>query len=351
MRTRPLKLGLLVSREGPLGIWAPSCDASALLAVAELNAAGGLLGQPIELVVADAGPTHASAAEGAATLIDLDGVAAIVTMVESSARRVLLNRIGGRIPVVYTPQFEGGETDATALTIGETTAGLVARGLEWLMCHKRATRFYLIGSDYLWPRRSILLARLQIAARGGSVIGESIVPYGHENYERVVETIGRARPDVVIFWLAGHESIMFNRTFAARGLGSKILRFCTAVEETILYATGPDCTENLFVASSYFANLRSRNNDAFLERYHQAFGASPPPANGFGQSLYEGVHCLSGLAEAAGSLRPAELRRRVGQAAQHRTARGNEPRIAAGRTSHPVHVAVADECDFRILTD
>lgn len=350
MHSRALKLGLLISRQGPLGMWAPSCEASALLASAELNVRGGILGRHIDLVLADAGPTHASAAEAADALIEVDGTEAIVTMIESSARRAVLNRIGGRVPIVYTPQFEGGETDPTVVAIGETSNALVGPGLDWLMYHKRATSFYLVGSDYLWPRRSMSITRSLIASRGGRVIGESIVPFGSENYDHVVQEIKCLMPDVVIFWLVGQESVNFNRKFSKIGLASSILRFSTAVEETILFAIGPESTENLYVASSYFSGLRSRNNDAFLERYHQSFGTSPPPANGIGQSLYEGIYCLNGLAEAAGNLRVADLRTRIGRAAQSRTARGNDRQIAAGSAMHPVHIAVADGHDFHILT-
>jgi len=105
-----------------------------------------------------------------------------------------------------------------------------------------------------------------------------------------------------VSWLLGHEAVVFNRAFAAAGLASRILRFSTAIDETILYAIGETCTENLYVASAYFSSLRSRNNDAFLERYHSCFGDSPPPANGFGESLYEGVHCLAGLVAAASAV-------------------------------------------------
>jgi urea transport system substrate-binding protein len=68
MAKKRLKIGLLIPRLGPAGIWAPSCEASAIMAVAELNAVGGILGRQIDLVIADAGDTDASAAGAASTL-------------------------------------------------------------------------------------------------------------------------------------------------------------------------------------------------------------------------------------------------------------------------------------------
>ena len=81
-----LRMGLLIPREGPAGIWAPSCEASAILAVSELNACGGILGRHVDLLIADAGDTDASAAAAAAAVVGVDSAEVVVAMVTSSAR-------------------------------------------------------------------------------------------------------------------------------------------------------------------------------------------------------------------------------------------------------------------------
>jgi ABC-type branched-subunit amino acid transport system substrate-binding protein len=342
-------MGLLIPREGPAGIWAPSCEASAILAVSELNAGGGILGRHIDLVIGDAGDTDASAATAAADVVGVNNAEVVVAMVTSSARTLVAKELHRRrVPFIYTPQFEGGELDPGVLAVGETTADLLPPGLSWLATEKRASRFFLLGNDYIWPIESIERAKRIIADMGGSVVGEAIVPFGIEDHEQLMARIARARPHVVVSWLLGHEAVIFNRAFTAAGLASRILRFSTAIDETILYAIGATCTENLYVASAYFSSLRSRNNDAFLERYHGCFGSSPPPANGFGESLYEGIHCLAGLVDAAQSLRPPDLGRKIGRAKQPRTARGFDTQVVAG-TARPVHLAVAEGHDFRVI--
>ncbi len=343
-----IEVGLLIPREGPAGIWAPSCEASAMLAIAEINSTGGLLGRHVDLVVADTGCTNGSASAAAASIVDLDHVDAIVAMVPSSARRPISETLRGRVPLIYTPQFEGEEHDPGVITIGETAAELLGPGISWLMDHKRVSRFFLVGNDYLWPRRSMAQARQLIVDGGGSIVGECRLPFGRDDHDALLSKIERSRPHAVLSWLLGHEAIVFNRAFASFGLAARILRFSTAIDETILYGIGADCTENLYVASAYFSNIRSNNNDAFLERYHQYFGETPPPANGFGESLYEGVHCLGGLVKAARSLRPAALRQKIGRAAQDRTARGVEREVSAG-TSRAVHIAAVDGDEFRLI--
>lgn len=343
-----LRVGLLIPRTGPAGIWAPSCEASACLAVAEINACGGILGRYIELIVADAGSTDAAAAAGAGNVVALEDARAVVAMVTSSARQAVASQLGGRVPLVYTPQFEGNARDPNVVTIGETAADMLGPSLQWLAEKKRARRFFLLGNNYLWPRQSIHIARHLIAGRGDIVVGERLLPFDSPDHEGVLAEISRSRPDVVAMWLLGHEAVTFNRAFAEAGLAARILRFSTAIDETILYGIGDTCTENLFVASAYFSNLRSRNNDLFLERYHSSFGEMPPPPNGFGESLYEGIYCLSGLAEAAGSLRASDIHGKLGHAAQSRTARGFSREIATG-AHHPVHIATAEGHDFRLL--
>ena len=335
-----------MAQEGPAGIWAPSCEASAILAVAELNQKGGILGRQLDLVMLNAGATDASAA-AAATAVD--NVDVMVAMLTSSARKPVARELHKRrVPFVYTPQFEGGTLDPGVVTVGETAEDLLRPGLSWLATEKHATRFFLLGNDYIWPLQSMVRARQMIADMGCVVVGSAVIPFGVEDHEQLMSRISRARPHVVVSWLLGQEAVVFNRAFAAAGLSSRILRFSTAIDETILYAMGESCSAELYVASGYFSSLRSHNNAAFLERYHTYFGDTPPPINAFGESVYEGVHCVAGLVEAADSLHPSDLRRKVGRAAQERTARGFKGQIVAG-AAHPIHLAVAEGHDLRVI--
>src|SRR5437016_4773572 len=75
-----MKIGLLVSRSGPAGLWAPSADAGAMVAAAEINAAGGVLGRRIELMIADVGWSERQATTAAETLVEVERVDAVVGM-------------------------------------------------------------------------------------------------------------------------------------------------------------------------------------------------------------------------------------------------------------------------------
>ncbi|WP_051460021.1 substrate-binding domain-containing protein [Methylopila sp. 73B] len=348
MQLRELTVALLISREGPAGIWGPSCEASASMAVAEINAGGGILGRRVELVIADAGSSDRTAAEAASAVVQIDEADAVVALVTSSARPWVSRSLGGRVPLVYTPQNEGGISDAGAVSIGETTPAILGPSLHWLIETKRVSRFFLLGNDYIWPDRSMAVAKQMIIDAGCAIVGQKVLPFGANYDDRLMAEIDRTHPDIVMSWLLGHETVVFNRAFAEFGLASRILRFSSAMDETILYGIGEDYTENLFTASSYFATLRTKNNSAFLERYHTCFGETPPPANSFGESVYEGFHCFAALAQAAGNIRMADMRKNVGRVALARTARGLQAEVAAG-ASHPVFMAAAEGHDFRLM--
>lgn len=346
---RLIKLGLLLPRSGVSGIWAPSAVACAQLATAELNEAGGVLGRHVALVPLDAGTTALSAAEAASDAVCDQGIDAIVGMFASFCRRPVSRAINGRVPFIYTPQFEGFETDASVVTTGETSRELLAPALRLLSEGNRERRYFLCGNDYMWPRASVAVARAMIQESGrGVVTGEMFLPLGSRDYDEILSRIATTRSDVVMPFFLGADAIHFNRAFCEAGLVSQATRFACAVDETIVYGLAEHETENLYVSAAYFGSIRSHNNGAFLERYHTLHGDNPPPANAFGQSCYEGVHCFAALAEAAETTRARSVLNRLGRASQHRTARGAKGGTVAG-ARQPVHLARVDGHEITVL--
>jgi urea transport system substrate-binding protein len=343
-----MKIGILVARSGPAGLWAPSCDAGAMLAAAELNRDGGVLGRPVELALADPGFTETEAVCAAALLAEIDQVDAIVGMHPSDLRDPVRQQIAGRVPYVYTPQYEGGACGRNVLAIGRTDADMLRPAIPWLAEHRHATRFFLVGNDYVWPQKGSLTAARVVAAAGGKIVGRDTIPFGTTDYAPVLERIRRARPDVVITFLVGLEAATFNRAFAAAGLARRMLRFCVAVDETVLYATGADEAENLYSASTYIGSAPSPRTDRYRESHHDSFGSTAPATNVFGRSCYEGVHLVARLAQRSGTGAPAVLARSLSPLAESGAFRQLLPGRAESEPA-PVHLVAADGLDFRVL--
>ena len=252
---------------GAAGIWGPSAIACARLAADELNAAGGVLGREVTLTVVDAASENLRLRTQTGQLLGERAIDAVVGMHLSSVRKSLLPILGGTLPYVYTPLYEGGERHPGVFTLGETPLHQLVPALAALSDNRAPTRWALIGNDYVWPRVSHRYAHVALSRLGCEVVYESFLPLGCADYEPCVAQLERSGAHAVLLSLVGQDAIDFNRQFAARGLTGRIRRLSCAIEENELLAIGADCTDELYVAGSYFAALATDANLAFQERY------------------------------------------------------------------------------------
>ena len=337
---RRLSVGLFIPMSGPAGLWGPSCLACAELARDEINRDGGIAGCEVALEVVDAGGTPEAIADAAEQLIDAGRIDAIVGMHISAVRQALARRVGGLLPYVYTPLYEGGETTPGVYAIGETPAEQLQPALAWLTRHRKARRWSLLGNDYVWPRVSNALARRYLGAAGADVLDETYVPLGTERFDDIIQHLSDLAPDAVLLSLVGQDSVLFNRAFGATPLVRRIARLSTAIDENILLAIGAGRTEELYVASGYFMALGGDRHLAFKERYRQRFGLRAPMLSALGQSTYEGMGFLGALGPSLG--RPAGPVR-------YRSARGGRY-LDNQRKRVPIYLARADGHRFEILS-
>ncbi|MBX3502395.1 MAG: substrate-binding domain-containing protein [Alphaproteobacteria bacterium] len=347
-RRSPAKLRVahFQALSGPSGIWGIASVNSAALAACEINRRGGIRGREIELSVHDAGGAPEEVALEAARLIDDDDADVIMGCHISAVRLAVRRAVAGRIPYVYTPIYEGGERMPGVLAIGETPARQARPAIHWLAERKNARRWYLIGSDYVWPWLSHRAVKRYIAEAGGEIVGEDFVALGEHDHTPHFERIRRARPDVVFISLIGVDGIVFNRAFGEHRLSRHMLRLANCVDETVLLGVGAENTENLFAASGYFERHRSAAGEHFQGLYHDAYGATAPIPGATAQSNYEGLHFLDAvMRRAAGSDVVALTRAADGLV--YRGGRG-EVGMRRGRMEMPIFFAEADGFDFRL---
>jgi urea transport system substrate-binding protein len=342
-----LRVMTFITCSGSPGIWGPAATNVALLAASEINKHGGILGREIELTMMDAGGVVSDVVRRAEQAIAFDDVDVIMGSHISAVRIALRKVTRGRVPYIYHPVYEGGERTPGVMAIGETPRWQSRPAIHWLSEVKKASRWYLIGSDYVWPWLSHRAVRKYIAEAGGQVVGEEFVPLGEDDHSTHLARISAAKPDVVLISLIGTDSITFNRSFAESGLAATTLRLAGAMDETVLLGIGADNTENLFCASGYFTGIGSRANDDFLSRYHAMFGAHAPPMGSVAQSNYEGMRFLQAAAERAGTLEYKPLLA-AGRNIVYSGARGPVI-IRNGGAEMPMYLAEADGLDFRLI--
>ncbi|MEV4011949.1 substrate-binding domain-containing protein [Nonomuraea angiospora] len=335
-----IRIGLVVPVSGVLGLMGPCAINCAVLAADEVNAGGGVLGRPVELVLIDGGRPARQVAAEVAGLVGSETVQAVAGAHASDVRVEVVAAIAGRVPFVYAPPYEGGGHAPGVYFLGETPGRQLAPGIEWLAGTRRARRWYLLGNDYVWPRLVHADARSRLRARGASVVGESFVPYGE-----AVSRLGRvadARPDAILLTLIGSDLMAFNRAYAAAGLGAA--RLCGALEEHGLLGVGGDVTGELYASMGYFRDLSTDAGLDFAERYAARFGEDAPMLNAHGHGCYEAVAMLAALAARAGSLAVPALDA-IADGTEITSARGTLT-LLDRQVRHPVHLGRADGLGF-----
>ncbi|WP_433328945.1 substrate-binding domain-containing protein [Spirillospora sp. CA-294931] len=295
-----LTVALVVPLQGPAGIFGPSCELCARLAVEEVNQDHGVLGREVRLVVVDGGAPPHQVADEVDALLSAGTVQAVTGWHISAVREVVAPRIAGRAPYVYTPLYEGGERAPWVFLTGETPGRQLRPALSWFAAELGVRRWAIVGDDYVWPRRSARAIRSYLDALGGELCAEFFVGLGTQDFDQVLDQLKRSDCDGVLMLLVGDDAVAFNRAFARAGLDQ--IRFSPLMDENMLLATGADSTRGLFAAAGYFESLPTIDSLDFGARYHGRFGPDAPVLNSLGESCYEGVRLFTELARRADSL-------------------------------------------------
>jgi len=342
-----VKLGVLVPDSGPAGLFGPSARQAAQLAADDINASGGINGEPVELRFADVGVPPAQAVEAVQRLWRAEGVQGFVGMHDSAVRAAIVGQLRGQVPYIYTAVYEGGECAPGTWVTGETPAQQLAPVIPWLAENEAASKWYLIGNDYNWPRDTNAAAQAIIAASGGEVVGEEYVPLGSSDFDASLGRIRSSGADAVLVTLVGGDSVGFNIAYAAFGLDAQALRLGTLIEENTLAGIGAANAGRLFASMGYFANIESDAARAYSDRIAAEFGASAAQPNGMGQSVYDGMMLMAALGNAAGSLDTAAITA-IADGTGYTSARG-EAVLEGNHVAQTIYLADGSSGGFEVV--
>ncbi|MGY1631982.1 ABC transporter substrate-binding protein [Geodermatophilus sp. SYSU D01186] len=287
-----VRVGLAVPLTGPLAMTAPSALDLAGLAADETNADGGVRGRAVELVTVDSGRPPLVVAAEATALHEAGAFDVLVGFHTSDVHRALETALGGRAPYVFTPPHEGGRHRAGVLRIGSSPRDQHAAALAWLVRHRRARRWALVGNDYVWPQAVHRAAAAVLRGLGADVVGELLVPFGPADPGPMVDLVRRTRADAVLLSLVGRDLVAFNREFGRAGLDRRVVRLSGALEENGLYAVGGDDTGELFACMPSFAAVDGAADEGQLdlqERHLRRAGPAAPVVCAYARGVYDGV--------------------------------------------------------------
>jgi urea transport system substrate-binding protein len=305
----PVKVGVLHSLSGTMAdSEAPVVDA-VLFALDEVNQAGGVLGRPVKPVVADGRSDWPTFEREAERLLIEEKVRTVFGCWTSASRKTVRPAFEEYDNLLMYPvQFEGLETSPNVVYLGPAPNQQILPALEWAMTEQKKKRFFLVGSDYVFPRAANQIIRDRLKRAGAQVVGEEYVPLGSPKVEAVVAAVARAKPDMILNTINGDTNVAFFRALRGAGITSAdtpTLSF--SIGEQGLRGLNPTHLEGDYAAGTYFESVDTPENADFVRRFHEKYPQRriTDPM----ETAYVGVKLWAAAVNECQSLSPRAIRR------------------------------------------
>lgn len=272
---KEVTVGQLHSATGTMAISETGAIQAERLAIEQINAEGGVLGRQIKIIQEDGASDWPTFAEKAKKLLEADKVAAVFGCWTSASRKAVLPIFEKDNGLLYYPTFyEGLEQSKNVFYTGQEATQQILSALDWLAKEKGAKTFYLVGSDYIWPRTSMKIARKHIEnVLHGEVVGEEYYPLGGTQFGSLTNKIKLKKPDVVFAAVVGGSNVAFYKQLKAAGINSSKQTLMTlSVTEDEMLGIGGENMAGFYSSMKYFQTLDNDNNKKFVEAFKTKYG-------------------------------------------------------------------------------
>ena len=319
-----VKIGVLHSLSGTMAISETSLRDVVLMAVDEINKKGGVLGEKIEPVVVDPASDWPLFAEKAKQLILEDKVAVTFGCWTSVSRKSCLPVFEEYNQLLFYPvQYEGEEQSLNVFYTAASPNQQLVPAAEYMMSELNSKKFYLLGTDYVFPRTAnkVLKAFLKTKGVPDENIIEEYTPFHHQDYQTIVGKIKAfaARGDAcVLSTIYVDSNVPFYKEFANQGLSSEdcpIMAF--SVSEDELRAMDVPPLVGHLAAWNYFQSIKTKENIQFVRTFKTYCKEKGLPGGSKRvtcdpiEAAYFGVHVWAAACEKAGTFDVDKVRNAV----------------------------------------
>lgn len=306
----PIKVGLLEDTSGDLAMFGIPKLHGSLLAVKEINEAGGIMGRPIHMTHLDPGGSIARYQSLARRLLEGEKVDVLIGGITSASREAIRPIVDRQDAVYfYTNQYEGGVCDANEINIGCVPCQQLSTLIPW-MVKKFGKRVYTVAADYNFGHISAEWGRKLLKPLGGKIVGEEFIPLGVSQFSQTIQNIQRAKPDWLYMLNVGAAQNSFFPQAAAAHLdipmGSPI-KIALGFEHITFPA--PDLY-NMHATSNWFQEIDTPTANAFKKRWwamwpHEVY------INSMGYNAYIALFVYKKLVETGGSTQIADIHKAI----------------------------------------
>ncbi|MBC6472112.1 MAG: urea ABC transporter substrate-binding protein [Hormoscilla sp. GM102CHS1] len=308
-----IKVGILHSLSGTMAISEQSVVDAEQLAIEEINAAGGVLGKQIQPIVEDGASDWPTFAEKARKLIDRDKVVAVFGCWTSASRKAVLPVFEEKKHMLWYPvQYEGQECSNNVFYTGAAPNQQIEPSVDWLLANK-GKKFFLVGSDYVFPRTANTIIKAQLKAKGGTTVGEDYLPLGNTEVTAIITKIRQALPNggAIYNTLNGDSNVAFFKQMQGAGLGpDKYPVMSVSIAEEEVKAIGVTYLKGHYAAWNYFQTVNTPANQKFVQAFKAKYGQNRV-TNDPMEAAYIGVYMWKQAVEKAGTAEDLEAVRKA----------------------------------------
>ncbi len=298
-----IKVGILHSLSGTMAISETTVVDAEMLAIDEINAAGGLLGKQIVPIKEDGASDWPTFAEKAAKLIDKDQVVTVFGCWTSASRKAVLPVFESKQHMLWYPvQYEGQECSNNIFYTGAAPNQQIEPAVDWLL-EKKGKDFFLVGSDYVFPRTANTIIKEQLKVEGGKTVGEDYLPLGDTEVTSIITKIKAALPNggVIFNSLNGDTNVAFFKQMQGAGLNpDKYPVMSVSIAEEEVRQIGTEYLKGHYAAWNYFQTVESPQNDQFVKAFKAKYGEDRV-TNDPMEAAYIMVYLWKQAVEAAGT--------------------------------------------------
>jgi len=296
-----IKVGDLHSLSGTMAISEVTVKNAELLAMDQINAAGGVLGKKIVPVVEDGQSDWPTFAEKSQKLISVDKVAVVFGGWTSASRKAMLPVYESNKALLFYPvQYEGLEASPYIYYMGATTNQQIVPALDYLKS-KGKTKLFLVGSDYVFPKTANKEIKAYAKANGIDIVGEEYTPLGATEYGTIINKITAAHPDAVFNTLNGDSNVAFFKQLRSQGVTPQQLPVLSvSVAEQEVKGIGADVVAGDLVAWNYYQTTNTPESVAFVKAYQDKYGSDKVVDDPM-EAAFVGVHLWAMAVAKAGT--------------------------------------------------
>jgi len=272
-KKEPIKVGVLHSLSGTMAISEKAVVDATLMAIEEINAKGGVLGRELKPVVVDGQSNWTTFANEAERLITEEKVSIVFGCWTSASRKTVKPVFEKHNHLLFYPvQYEGLEQSPNIVYTGAAPNQQIIPAVKWCF-DNRGKKFFLVGSDYVFPRTANAIIKDQVKGLGGEILGEEYILLGSKDVKAAVDKIVAAKPDVILNTINGDSNVEFFKALRTAGITSdKIPTMSFSIAEDELRTMNPKDLAGDYAAWNYFQTVDTKDNAEFVKRFKAKYG-------------------------------------------------------------------------------